>query len=94
MEARIGICRDGNYFIEGRRLCEEHKNKHPYSWVAHTGGKNWVDVDDFTTAFFVACAMHGKCRDTLSMWAHAHIHPAHAFHRRAGEEFERFPFAY
>jgi hypothetical protein len=53
-------CRDGSYPIEAKRLCEEHRQEHPYSWIAHVGAKTWVDVDDFATAFFVACAMHGK----------------------------------
>jgi hypothetical protein len=50
--------RNGTYALEAKRLCGDHKNN--YSSILHMGEKNWVDVDDFTTAFFIACAMHGK----------------------------------
>ncbi len=50
--------RDGLYTIEANRLCEDHKTKYPHSRIAHMGGKSWIDIDDFATAWFVACAMH------------------------------------
>jgi hypothetical protein len=52
-------CRDGTYVIAKARLREEHTNQHPYSWIAHLSEKSWIDLDDFATAYFVACAMHG-----------------------------------
>jgi hypothetical protein len=52
-------CRDGCYCIEAKRLTEDMSGDHPYSWIKHVGGKSWADMDDFSTAFFVACAVHG-----------------------------------
>jgi hypothetical protein len=51
-------CRDGTYTIEANRLSEMHNQN--YSWIEHVGEKDWVDVDDFATVYFVACALHGK----------------------------------
>lgn len=49
--------RDGSYPIEKSRLKEDHAGGD--SWISHVGEKTWVNVDDFATAFFVACALHG-----------------------------------
>jgi hypothetical protein len=48
-------CRDGTYFIDKKRLLEDHG----CGWVAHVGRKTWVDVDDFATFYLAAVAMHG-----------------------------------
>lgn len=54
---RFGVeKRDGSFQIEGNRLREGLPN---YSFIQHVAGKNDVDFEDFATAFFVACAMHG-----------------------------------
>jgi hypothetical protein len=50
-------CRDGTYFIAKERL-KEHLDR-GYSWVAQIGGKEWVDIADFSTAYLIACALHG-----------------------------------
>ena len=47
---------DGTYFFEARRLVEDIE-VHP--WPLHMAEKNWVDVDDFTTAWMVALVLHG-----------------------------------
>lgn len=44
-------CRDGSYQIEADRLSEP-------DWGPHMKEKEWVDFDDFATAYFVACALH------------------------------------
>lgn len=49
--------RDGTYAIEASRLREDLAEGR--SWVLHVGMKGWADPDDFATAYFVACAMHG-----------------------------------
>ena len=61
--------RDGAYVIEARRLAKDLRSSRPYSWIVHLGDtKDWVDLEDFATAFFVACAVHrvrlrkGRCR--------------------------------
>jgi hypothetical protein len=54
-------CLDGSYYIEAKRLCKEHNQEHPWSWIAQLGEKpEWVDISDFATAFYVAVAMHGE----------------------------------
>jgi hypothetical protein len=50
-------CRDGCYAFEAGRLCEDHADG--YSWIKHMAEKEWVDMADFATAFFVAVALHG-----------------------------------
>lgn len=59
--------RDGRYVIEKARLTEGLKPPNPYSWVRHVGQKTWVDLTDFSTAFFVAVAMHGRRLDAADM---------------------------
>src|ERR1035437_1591849 len=71
--------RDGSYPIEANRLQEHHKSKQPYSWIAHMSTKVWTDADDFATAYFVACAMHG-CR--LTRAEHAMLAEHHAKAKR------------
>ena len=57
-------CRDGKYLVAASRLLENDPRS--YSWVKHLGEKTWCDIEDFTSAYFVACAMHGVrlTRDT------------------------------
>jgi hypothetical protein len=50
--------RDGTYFIDASRLREELDSACDHSWIAHVCDKNWVDGADFSTAYFIACAMH------------------------------------
>jgi hypothetical protein len=52
--------RDGSYSFTADRLHEGLRREHPYSWVAHMAGKRWIDLEDFTTAFFVACAVFSQ----------------------------------
>jgi hypothetical protein len=49
-------CRDGTYAIERERLLEEATT---YGGIRQVGMKIWCDVDDFSTAYLVAVAMHG-----------------------------------
>jgi hypothetical protein len=49
--------RDGTYAIGADRLLEDLPD---YSLLDHMGGKEWVDLEDFVTAFLVACALHEK----------------------------------
>jgi hypothetical protein len=52
-------CRDGTYTIAANRLTEELLQEHPWTWVGQLGDKpEWVDLEDFTTAYFVACTIH------------------------------------
>lgn len=49
-------CLDGTYYIEKARITE---NAETYGWPLHVSQKNWVDTDDFCTAWLVATALHG-----------------------------------
>jgi hypothetical protein len=49
-------CLDGTYTIAARRLTA---NVETYVWPLHMGTKDWVDSDDFATAWMVALALHG-----------------------------------
>ena len=49
-------CLDGSYCCEAKRL-SEHLPDH--SWCEHMAEKDWVDIDDFTTAWLVAIALYG-----------------------------------
>jgi hypothetical protein len=52
-------CRDGTYFIDAPRIGKDLHSANPYSWIAHLGdNKTWIDLEDFATAFFIACSMH------------------------------------
>jgi len=50
--------RDGTYAIEANRLTKGLEDDDS-TWVQHMGGKSWIDLEDFTTALFIAIAMHG-----------------------------------
>ena len=50
--------RDGTYFIEKDRLNETRPDG-TIDWLAHMGEKEWLDREDFATAFFVALTLHG-----------------------------------
>lgn len=61
----LGIeCRDGTYFIAAERLREDMTPANVSAgwagWPVHMSGKNWVDMDDFITAWLVAMALHSK----------------------------------
>jgi len=52
--------RDGTYTIQANRLAEHlEPDEWLHAWIAHMSEKEWVDLEDFATAFYVACAMHG-----------------------------------
>jgi hypothetical protein len=69
-------CRDGSYPIEAKRLTEEHKQKQPYSWIAHIRDKKcWADIDDFATAYFVACAVPSRASPALNAKCSPNITP-------------------
>jgi hypothetical protein len=48
--------RDGTYTIAANRLAE---NIDDWGWPAQVTQKDWVDADDFITAWLVALGMHG-----------------------------------
>ena len=50
--------RDGTYAIAARRLAE--KRGTVPDWPLHMAEKNWVDTNDFNTAFLVALALHAN----------------------------------
>lgn len=41
-----------NYYIEGARLDNEN-------WLVHMAAKRWVDMREFTQAYFTACRVRG-----------------------------------
>ena len=43
---------DSGYYIEGYRLNEGN-------WLTHMAAKNWVDMKEFTRAYFYACQVRG-----------------------------------
>ena len=49
--------RDGCYAIEARRLLEGMRDDQPNSWVRHVRDRERLDINDFTTAFLIACAV-------------------------------------
>lgn len=51
---------DGYYAIKASRLNEcRPGSSHLPDWPMHMASKNWIDMDDFNTAFLVARAVHG-----------------------------------
>jgi hypothetical protein len=55
-------CLDGCYFIEANRILEEIEGDHPWPWPCHMAEKEWVDADEFATAWLVAIVLHGHGR--------------------------------
>jgi hypothetical protein len=55
-------CRDGTYSIHADQLYEREFDKPRgfLNWPRHMAEKEWVDLDDFCTAFCVALAMHAS----------------------------------
>jgi hypothetical protein len=51
-------CLDGSYFFEAKRLLENLE----YPWPLHMAEKNWVDIDEFATAWMIAILLHGQAR--------------------------------
>lgn len=51
--------RDGTYTIAADRLDEGADEHADLGWPAHICEKDWVDTEDFCTAWLVALAMHG-----------------------------------
>jgi hypothetical protein len=49
-------CLGGTYCIEAKRLVEDIQD---WGWPAHMAEKDWVDRDEFATAWLVALALHG-----------------------------------
>jgi hypothetical protein len=49
--------RDGTYALAADRLLEDLPD---YSKILHMAGKEWVDLEDFVTAFLVALTLHEK----------------------------------
>lgn len=47
---------DGTYVVEASRLAENPD----YPWPMHMAAKEWVDIDEFTTAWMIALLLHGK----------------------------------
>jgi hypothetical protein len=51
-------CRDGAYFVAKERVLENPA----YPIPRHMAVKEWVDIDDFATAWLVAILLHGHAR--------------------------------
>jgi len=49
--------RDGGYTIAANRLREGLGIG--WSWIGQIGEKDWADIKDFASCFYVAVAMHG-----------------------------------
>lgn len=49
--------RDGCYHIAANRVLE---NIDVHAWVSHMAEKDWVDLEDFATAWLVAVALHNS----------------------------------
>ena len=52
-------CRDGTYAIPAKELTYDLDSGTNHGWVEQMLSKDWVDMDDFRTAYFVALSMHG-----------------------------------
>jgi hypothetical protein len=48
-------CLDGSYVIKASRLAEEIDS---FGWPEHMSEKEWCDIEDFSSAWLVALAMH------------------------------------
>ena len=58
---KFGIeCRDGTYPIEAKDLTYDLDNDTNHGWIEQMRSKGWVDMNDFSTAYFVALSMHGR----------------------------------
>lgn len=55
----IETLRTPMYVIEKDRLLEQFKDRQPFPWPRHMNAKDWVDIDEFTTAWLVALVLHG-----------------------------------
>lgn len=52
---------DGSYAIARDRLADYRPGRDGISdWLCHMVEKDWVDVEDFSTAFVIALAVHDK----------------------------------
>lgn len=70
-------CLNGDYEIEADRLAEGFPEDEggdssdgilfDDTWAVHMAEKNWVDIDEFATAWLVALALHGTSLDALSV---------------------------
>lgn len=49
-------CLDGTYQFDAARLAENPD----YLWPKHMDGKDWVDIEEFSTAWMVALLLHGQ----------------------------------
>jgi hypothetical protein len=59
-------CLDGSYYFDAKRLGEDLPG---HSWCEHMAEKEWVDIEDFCTAWLVAIALHGSRIDPAQIRA-------------------------
>lgn len=55
--------KDADYFVDAGSLDDTCPDQPPGTmpdWLVHMGGKSWIDLEDFFTAFCVALILHGK----------------------------------
>ena len=52
-------CRDGTYPIAAKKLTYDLDNGSDHGLIEQMCSKGWVDMNDFSTAYFVALSMHG-----------------------------------
>lgn len=51
---------DGTYSFEAHRLAEDLHVRGYGGWPSHMSEKDWVDIDDFITAWLIALTLHGE----------------------------------
>lgn len=56
---------DGTYAISKKEVNEVAISKSNTCWPVHITNKVWVDADDFTTAWLVSIAVHGKHGESI-----------------------------
>lgn len=80
--------RDGTYSIEANRLDDHLAAEHPHSWPEHMARKNWVDVEDFITAWLVGMLLHGTGADLALVRAAVARTPTREQTNRENRQFD------
>ena len=88
-------CRDGSYLIQADRLDELRDCSRSYrhddrpDWFYDMADKEWVDLDDFATAFMVALVLHDRSLSFTSETLRAAIDECFA-QRARDDAFQKF----
>jgi hypothetical protein len=88
-------CREGSYLMRADQLDElrdcsgSDRHEHRPDWFYHMADEEWVDLDDFATAFMVALVLHNRSLSFTSETLRATI--GDCFARRALDDaFQKF----